>query len=134
MKNGVLTTYKINTHPYASYILGSDINEINELLIKRGLNEEIESMIQPINLLQDYTNVNDDDFIKCLPEILHVCCYLSFIALKAKNISIDEVLGDEGVIHEVAHLFCNPIENQKKSLKLIRDLINKLQTTALGLY
>ena len=100
----------------------------------RGLNEIIESGIMDIEQMPDYTLLTDDDFIKRLPEILHTASFLSYVALKSKSASVDEIVGDEGVIHELTHLLADTSGCHKKSLNCIRDLIKQLQKSALGFY
>ena len=36
-------------------------------------------------------------------EALHMACFVGFLALKSEGASIEEVLGDVGLIHEIAH-------------------------------
>ncbi len=36
-------------------------------------------------------------------ETMHACCLLGFVALKSGVATIDEVLGDYGLVHEAAH-------------------------------
>ena len=37
------------------------------------------------------------------PETVHSCCLLGFVALKTRVATVDEVLGDFGLVHEAAH-------------------------------
>jgi hypothetical protein len=135
MKYGVITSYRINNSQYASYILGENINAIKKIAAKRNLNETIDSTIMEITSpLPDYTLLSDEDILNQKEELLHTICFLSFVSLKSKKIKIEEVLGDEGVIHEISHLLSGSFSEQKKSLTNVRDLIKKLHQTAIGLY
>ncbi|MDP4283844.1 MAG: hypothetical protein Q8891_05440 [Bacteroidota bacterium] len=131
---GVLTKYNINGVDYGSYILGNDISTVKEIARSRGLNEEIESQIMEVHPIPDYMQLSDSDFINRLPEILHTVTFLSFIAVKANTISAEELLNDEGLIHELAHLLANIDGCHKKSLICIRDLLKHLQEKAIGCY
>ena len=132
--SGVLTTYKLGETAYTSYILGKNLQEIQGIANKRGLGEVIESQIMPVEVMPTYHNLTDEEILKRLPEIIHTISFLSFIALKARTISIDEVLGDEGVLHELTHLNADLSGCHKKSLTCIRDLIARLQDSAIGAY
>ena len=37
------------------------------------------------------------------PKTIHATCFLGFVALKTQVATVDEVLGDFGMIHEAAH-------------------------------
>lgn len=43
-------------------------------------------------------------------EAMHAACYLGFIAMKAGRCEIEELLGDGGIIHNLAHLNLKPSE------------------------
>ena len=135
MKLGVLTSYKINDAFYSSYVLGKNVNDIRKKIAQRNLNETIDSTIVEIpNTLPDYTLLSDEDILKRKEELLHSLCFISYIGLKSKKLQVEEVLGDEGIIHEISHLISNSYYEQKKSLTNVRDLIKKLQFAAIGLY
>ena len=36
-------------------------------------------------------------------EVLHMACFVGFLALKSGVVNIEDVLGDVGLIHEIAH-------------------------------
>lgn len=132
---GVITSYKINDSLYSSYVLGSNMQAIRQAVKKRNLNETIDSTITTIdNPLPNYAILSDEDLICRKEEILHSLCFISFVALKSRSAKIEEILGDEGVIHELSHLFSNSLFERKKSLNNVRDLIKKLQKLAVGLY
>ena len=134
MKKGVLTTYYINNVPYASYILGDDMCKIRAAVELRNLKEEIVSDITDIEVLPDYSKLTDEEFLSQLPELLHTLCYTSFLALSAGLANLEEILGDEGVIHELTHILSNVEGCHKKSLSCVRDLFNSVQLKAVGLY
>jgi hypothetical protein len=107
MLSGVITTYVINGTAYSSYILGNRITRIKKMVNQRGLNESVESQVMDIKPMPDYQNLSDNEFMEMLPEIIHTATFLSFIALKANTITVEDVLGDEGVLHELTHLNAN---------------------------
>jgi hypothetical protein len=135
MEIGVLTSYFINGNKYASYVLGKSMDEVMAVIEMRGLGEIIESGLMEIeNTLPDYSQLSDSDFIARLPEIMHSMSFLSFVAASSKTVSAKELLGDEGLLHELTHLNANLQGCYKKSLTCIRDLIKTLQRKAIGYY
>lgn len=101
---------------------------------KRGMGESIDSIVGEIDTLPDYSRLNNKEFRNRLPEILHTACFLSLFALNAGTASIEDILGDEGVIHELAHAIANIDGCNKKSLNCLRDLVKNLQQQAIGFY
>lgn len=131
---GVLTTYAIKETPYSSYIIGNDIRKIKKIAKERGLSEIIESKIMQIVPMPNYLNLSDSEFIKHLPEILHTTTFLSFIAVKANKVKASDLLGDDGLLHELTHLLANLSGCSKKSLTCVRDSLKNLQEMAIGCY
>ncbi|MBI3137063.1 MAG: hypothetical protein HYZ15_00600 [Sphingobacteriales bacterium] len=134
MKKGVLTTYYIDNVPYSSYILGDCMTRISNAVRERGLGESIDSGLTDVTPLTDYSSLSDEELNNRLPEVLHALCYISFIALNSKKASVAQVLGDHGLIHEIAHILSNVESCNKKSLGETRDLIKAVQLKAVGLY
>ena len=134
MKKGVLTSYSLDNILYSSYVLGECMEQISHAVQMRSLGETIESTITEIETLTDYSSLSDDELRNRLPEVLHSVCYISFIALKSKTISLEEVLGDNGVLHELTHILANVEGCNKWSLGCARDLLRKVQSKATGLY
>lgn len=66
----------------------------------------------------------DDNFMNRLPEILHLACIICFI----KETPVEHSLGDEGVVHQIAHLIHIPEEYPDISLvretfKIVCELV-----------
>lgn len=133
-KKGVLTSYKIADKKYSSYITGVTLSEIKAKIYFRGLDEVIESSIQNIEVLSDFNELSNSDFIKEIPNILHLTCFLSFIALKSKCFSVDEIVGDEGILHDLIHLLNKNIPVTDSSVNKIRSKIVVLQQKVVGVY
>ena len=134
MRQGVLTTYIIHDNKFASYIIGNNLQEVEKKLFLRGMNEIIESDIMPIQGMPDYSKLEKEEFIKNLPEILHTACYLGFVALKAQTMTFEEILGDEGIIHELTHILTHTIPVTDSSVFNIMAKFTQLQNNALGFY
>lgn len=127
-KFGVLTTYKINGHPYSSYVLGESMDEVHTKIEMRGLDESIISVIQEIETIPKITDLSNTD------EVLHVCFFLSFIALKAKTMSVEEIIGDEGIIHQLVHIKTASIKLDQAVLNTLLVDIDRLHKSAIGLF
>ena len=67
-----------------------------------------------------YKNYSDEEFIKDIINILHYAVYVCWV----KEISSDDCLSDDGIIHEIVHL---AQENTRKysNIKKIRRKFNK---------
>lgn len=131
---GVLTSYTINGKVYASYILGEDIEKIKMAAKSRNLGESIDSVVTEIAPMPKFSILNDRDLLKNIGTVLHTTTFLTFIALKSGVISLEDTVGDEGVLHELTHLVANVDGCHKKSLICIRDLIASLEDSVIGIY
>ena len=119
-KEGVLTSYKVGDKTFASYVIGKSISEINNKISQRGLNENIESSIQHIEIIPDYKDLSPVEFLVNLPNIIHSACFMSLIALKAKTVNVEEILGDEGILHELIHI-------NSKSIPISEPIIEEMK-------
>ena len=100
---------------------------------RRGLGETIDSIITEIDtIFPDYGKMPLREIENKLPEIIHSTCFLSHIALNSNNITIADVIGDEGLIHLLSHSLNS--STNRKSLTCIRDLIRDLRNKATGCY
>lgn len=131
---GILTTYSISGGQYASYILCSTVDEAVLLIEQRNLGETIASVIQEVDVMPDYQNLNHFEFLNNLPEILHTTSFLGYVALRSQRAHIDDILGDEGVLHELTHLMTKTIPIDEDSLCQIRTKLHQLQSKTIGLY
>lgn len=133
-KLGVLSSYKTkNGDYYSSYITGNNIKEINRKVPLRCLNEKIESSIQLIDVIPDFKELTNSEFLLKLPEVIHTYCFISYLALKQNRSSIEDILGDEGVIHELSHLLTKTIDVTDKQVNKIRRSLAKLHKKVIGL-
>ncbi|GAB3643933.1 hypothetical protein GCM10027423_45700 [Spirosoma arcticum] len=115
-------------------MLCDSIDEAVRLIEQRKLDEVIASEIQEVDVMPDYRSLNHYEFLTNLPEILHTTSFLSYLALRSQTVHIDDVLGDEGVLHELTHLMTKTISIDEDSLCLIRTKLHQLQSRTIGLY
>lgn len=64
----------------------------------------------------DFCDMSDSDFLKNLPDALHLACVICFL----KETPTYICLTDKGIIHELVHLLKEDVTTT--SLKEIRDL------------
>lgn len=131
---GVNTTYQAHGGLYVSYVIGDSIAEIKQLIKQRNLNERIAGKIKMVDVLSNYKCISDYEFLLKLPEIFHTACFIAMVASKAGNIRAEELIDDEGLLHELSHLMTNSIIPSEDSLEKIRDKFYNLQSKAPGLY
>lgn len=129
---GCITKYSVNGRDYSSYIIGENLEDVRHKIDLRGIDESIEGWSSEINPIPSYNSLSDSDFIDKLPEIIHAYCYMSFVAVRGKLLSINEVLGDEGLLHELIHLLNHP--KDVIQLKKVRVLIGKVEDSFIGFY
>lgn len=64
----------------------------------------------------EFINMPDAQFLKKINEALHFACFVSWF----KELSLDQTLGDSGIVHELVHLIDIPDE-PLVNLQEIRD-------------
>ncbi|MFA6058951.1 MAG: hypothetical protein WC756_12185 [Taibaiella sp.] len=67
-----------------------------------------------------FCEMSDRQFLMNLPAALHLACFICWV----KDEPTREILSDEGLIHELAHLFHIPHEAEL-DLTAIRELFKK---------
>lgn len=66
-------------------------------------------------LYLQYCGLTDTTFMSKLPEIAHFACVVSYL----KEIPLEHVVGDKGIVHELVHLMHIP-DGNTRTLKEIR--------------
>lgn len=133
MPTGIYTSYKIGEESYASYILGTSIEKIKKAVDLRGLGEMLDSSICDIAVIEDYSLLSDCEFKNRLPEIIHTWCYLSLIAFNSGGLSIQEILSDRGIIHELTHIL-HIGETSETNIKGVKHRLRLLKKIVVGIY
>lgn len=91
-----LTEYFQGDERYSSHIYAKSYHAANRLAIIRNIGEAI------IGEDIDYKYIAKEP--ETIVEALHEACFLSYLVLKSGKLGIDEILGDRGILHEMAHL------------------------------
>ncbi len=129
---GVLTSYMVGDKIFSAYVTGSEFSEIRNKIAIRGLNENIESSIMEIDLIPDYQNSSLEEFLVDLPNVIHSACFMASIALRSNTLTIDEVLGDEGILHELIHINSKSIPISDQTIEKIKQGFIKLRAVTSG--
>lgn len=96
-----LTDYAEGTGTYGSYIEAENIAHARQVAGQRGLNERILGKIEaPVleNRLREL--IRDEAWI----EAAHEAAFLGFVGLSSGALTPRDLLGDNGLIHELLHL------------------------------
>ena len=118
-----ITEYYQEGERYASYVFAYSYEDAFKLCNERNIGELI---IGEANCSSGTPSSNVEDLV----EILHEACFLSYLALKAGRVSIDEILGDKGIVHEIAHyLHLSP---EKKGAQEFKEQLAHLKRVIPG--
>lgn len=131
---GVNTTYEAHGGLYVSYVIGDSLPEIKNLIKQRNLNERIVGKLKIVDVLSNYKCISDYEFLLKLPEIFHTACFIAMVASKAGTIRAEELIYDEGLLHELSHLMTNSTIPSEDYVEKLREKFYDLQTKAPGLY
>lgn len=113
------TSYKTDQSKHIAQIYAKNKKECKRIIQIRNLNEKIIGWVKHSNVNPPPTDFN---------EKVHEACFLGYIGLKSKLLSLDEVLGDSGLLHQMAHsLQFNTVDRKEAlydvTLEKWRDLI-----------
>lgn len=139
-----MTSYKVGKGEYGSDIWAKSIQEASKFAIKRNIGEEVLGLGStvfdgygrkiPGELLNpDFRKINNYEFLRELPRIIHSACFLSYIAIKSGALRIDECLCDEGIVHELIHLLNNS-ELTERHINKVRGKFERLQSITPGAF
>jgi len=91
-----LTKYQAHGDMYALHIYATSLAKAKRIAVARNIGEVIEGELTEWEFVSQRTSNP--------MEALHEACFLSYLAMKAGAMDVDDVLGDKGVLHEMAHL------------------------------
>lgn len=89
-----LTEYKLENESYSFFVTANSLKEAEEIINIRNIGEKIVGELENSPIPKTLNSL----------ELLHYVSFLSFIALKSGKLTIEEVLGDRGVLHELIHI------------------------------
>lgn len=108
----VLTKYDVSGRgAYGSYCVGTSKAEIQKILLTRGLNEIIDSKVRYLHKAERFTErykfdqLTKKDITDNRRSIMHNVCYMGYVLLKSGKYHVDQILGDNGVLHNLIHIW-----------------------------
>lgn len=133
---------KTKIKKYGTYIIAKNLKKCKRLIKLRGINEIIESQRMDLTdkLLRRYSLFTDQQYLDEKFQVLHYISFLTFIVSKSQKITLDDILSDTGLIHEMSHFYLgfydnpsNPIYNDFDLLDL-RKKLYYLESKCKGLF
>lgn len=124
-----LTSYadKKTNRIYCSHVVATDRSHAKHLCDLRGLGERIDGSIDytysnsyppPDNILPTEFLFRSQQLTKCL----HTLCFVGLMLVNAKELTIEELLSDDGLIHSLAHFMDIPEEPSLDRERFVEDL------------
>lgn len=129
------TNYYIDGRPFGGEIEADDLQHAQMLAIQRGLNEVIDSQgskrATSLGGLRGYMANRQWD------QAVHEATFLGFVGLTSGALTVREVMGDRGLIHEIAHFMefqdaGDPIEGFEATYERLMTLAKDFETRVPG--
>lgn len=108
------TRYQIGGHVFSATIYASSFDDAERIAELRCIGEWIEGLAHEGDFV-DYSAVDDAQFKTEIVHVVHQAIHLGWIALASGSLGLDDVLGDYGVAHEVAHFFAGTHADKPES-------------------
>jgi hypothetical protein len=128
-----ITKYTIGDNEYSSFVIAENADEAHRIIKSRGIGEEIEGINDVVAGLERFSGLPDSEFLVHLPRIAHQSCWVAWMALKSGQIDQDDILGDEGILHEIIHLI-DPSTHTSENIQKSRALLARLENLPLGVF
>jgi hypothetical protein len=136
------TSYVSEHKKYGSHIYARSFREAQEIAKSRNIGEKIMGVggvvtdgynrVVPEELINpDFRELTDNEFVHELPKIIHSACFLGLIAVSSGTANVNDLLGDNGVVHELVHLL-NGSSLTTRNIRRARGRFYKLQDKAIG--
>lgn len=122
---------------YLAHIYAESFEDADNVVIMRNLKEKVlgksgiikdgygntitEEILNP-----DFKDLTDYEFMFQLPKILHTACYLCMIGYFSKRVHPINILGDNGILHELIHLL-NGTDITTRRIRRVRGKFMQLQ-------
>lgn len=113
--------------PVPTQLFAPDLATAVKYTEERGMGEQVVSLgtaEPPIVLPSEWLDAGN------LPQATHAACWLSYVALKAGVATVDELLSDNGILHDLIHLSL-PADNFGGGAREIINRIRRLLPDAL---
>jgi hypothetical protein len=105
---------------YGTYLYADSLKDAEKLVEQRNIGEKIfreteykvSSDVPPSKLFED----------KKYTAALHYTTFLSYVGMKAGVVTVEETLGDRGVVHEIVHFMHSLALSKKRKNDLVYQL------------
>lgn len=142
-KKKFCTSYQTNYKKYGAHIWAKSWKEAEAIAKQRGIGEKVDGQSMKLEdgygrkvpeeiANPDFKKLNDYEFLLQLPQIIHTACFLGWIAFNTGKLKIEQLLGDEGIIHKLAHLNNEGVDT--RTIRRARGRFEQLQKLAIGHY
>jgi|GEM_PF-3694370 len=103
-----LTKYWASDAWWSFFVVADSWEGAKAIADARGLGEVVEGV-------QSVADFNADSVaVKSFSDLLHMGCFLSYVALKSGKATPEEILGDRGVLHEIVHVVTGSFDDKTR--------------------
>lgn len=126
-KKVYLTLYKSEKYndTFSSYVIATSKEDALAKIKIRNIGESLEDAM-PVNVaaydvIDAVAFFDSNKYKSCL----HAVTFMAFVLSKAGKIKAEDVLADQGIVHEILHVLCNVYTGQQTYLTEVirKDLI-----------
>jgi hypothetical protein len=110
---------------YGGYLFARDLKEAKRFAKKRGLNEGVMhrcGQSKPYTLPSEWRAKRKADDKK----VMHALCWVAHMALQSGVADANELLGDQGLVHEYLHMRCNGTPKRKRLIEMAKDIERRI--------
>lgn len=90
------TIYPVDGISFSSGFYAKNYEEAEKLCIKRGIGENLEGFQTPTYF--EFQKLPTDIF-----DLIHMVTFCSWIGIKSGKYTVDEILSDTGILHDLIH-------------------------------
>lgn len=88
-----MTSYFNDGRTGTSYIIADSMDMAERLRRERNIGERITSNVVKIDVMPDYKDLTNEEFVKQLPEIMEQAIFLSYLCFASGQLKLERVLG-----------------------------------------
>lgn len=103
-----LTKYLAADAWWSFFAVADSWEEAQAVADSRGMGE----MVQGVQSVSEFNA--ESVAVKSFSDLLHMGCFLSYVALKSGKAIPDEILGDRGVLHEIVHVITGSCDDKTR--------------------
>ena len=100
--------YLIGNNTYMSYIYAKNWKDAEEIAERRNIGETIQGTSE-VSQRVEVTNFDD---------LIHYVTFVGYVGCKSGTVTIDQLMGDKGVAHEILHYRAGELSKEELTVKL----------------